>query len=130
LHKAGITGEIELLDVHARNPGTLLFLCAEGNDSLAGFTALGARGKRAEIVADEAVDDLFRFLDSGSALDCHLADQLLIYLASAPGRHQFTTAKVTQHLLTNVWVIEKFLPVKFEIRGGLGEPGTVVKRDV
>jgi len=130
LQKAGIEGEIELVDVHARNPGTLLFLCAEGKNSMAGFTALGARGKRAELVADEAVDELFGFLDSGCALDCHLADQLPIYLASAPGKHQFTTSKVTQHLLTNAWVIEKFLPVKFEIRGGLGEPGTVVKRDL
>jgi RNA 3'-terminal phosphate cyclase (ATP) len=130
LQKAGIKGKIELVDVHARNPGTLLFLCAKGKDSIAGFASLGARGKRAELVADEAADDFFRFLDSGAALDCHLADQLLIYLASAAGKQQFTTSKVTQHLLTNGWVIEKFLPVKFEIRGGLGEPGTVIKRDI
>jgi len=130
LQKAGIQGEIELVDVHARNPGTLLFLCAQGKHSIAGFSSLGARGKRAELVADEAVNDFFLFLESGAALDCHLADQLLIYLASVPGKQQFTTSKVTQHLLTNGWVIEKFLPVKFKIEGGLGEPGTVVKRDI
>jgi RNA 3'-terminal phosphate cyclase (ATP) len=130
LQKAGIQGEIELVDVHARNPGTLLFLCVQGKDSLAGFSSLGARGKRAERVADEAADDFFHFLESGAAYDCHLADQLLIYLASEAGKHQFTTSKVTQHLLTNAWVIEKFLPVKFEIKGGLGEPGTVIKRDL
>lgn len=130
LQKAGIQGEIELRDVHARNPGTLVFLCVQGKDSLAGFSSLGARGKRAELVADEAADDFFHFLESRAALDRHLADQLLIYLASAPGKQRFTTSKVTQHLLTNAWVIEKFLPVKFEIKGGLGEPGTVIKRDL
>ncbi|MCG6918149.1 MAG: RNA 3'-phosphate cyclase [Deltaproteobacteria bacterium] len=130
LDKAGIQGEIELLDVDARNPGTLLFLCLQGKDSLAGFSSLGARGKRAELVADEAADDLFVFLETGAALDHYLADQLLVYLANAPGKHKFTTSKVTQHLLTNAWVIEKFLPVKFEIDGGLGDPGRVVKRDV
>ena len=130
LHKAGIQGEIELMDVHARNPGTLVFLLVQGKDSLAGFSSLGARGKRAELVADEAADDFFHFLESRAALDRHLSDQLLIYLASAPGKQQFTTSKVTQHLLTSAWVIEKFLPVKFEIKGGLGEFGTVVKRDV
>jgi RNA 3'-terminal phosphate cyclase (ATP) len=130
LQKAGIQGEIELVDVHARNPGTLLFLWVKGKDSLAGFSSLGARGKRAEVVANEAVDDLFHFLESGAVFDRHLADQLLIYLASAPGKHQFTTSKITQHLLTNAWVIEKFLPVSFEIKGGLGKPGTVIKRDV
>jgi len=130
LQKAGIQGEIELADVHARNPGTLLFLCVQGKDSLAGFSSLGARGKRAELVADEAADDFFHFLKSGAAFDCHLADQLLIYLAIAAGKQQFTTSKVTQHLLTNAWVIEKFMPVRFEIKGGLGEPGTVIKRDL
>jgi RNA 3'-terminal phosphate cyclase (ATP) len=130
LQKAGIQGEIELMDVNARNPGTLLFLCVQGKDSLAGFSSLGARGKRAELVADEAADDLFHFLESGAAFDHHLADQLLIYLAGETGKHQFTTSKVTQHLLTSAWVIEKFLPVKFEIEGGLGEPGAVIKRDL
>jgi len=130
LQKAGIQGEIELMDVNARNPGTLVFLCAQGKDSLAGFSSLGARGKRAELVADEAADDFFHFLESRAALDRYLADQLLIYLASAPGKQQFTTSKVTQHLLTNAWVIEKFLPVKFEIKGGQGYPGTVIKRDL
>ena len=130
LQEAGIQGEIELMDVHARNPGTLVFLLVQGKDSLAGFSSLGARGKRAELVADEAADDFFHFLESRASCDRHLADQLLIYLASAPGKQQFTTSKVTQHLLTNAWVIEKFLPVKFEIKGGLGEPGTVIKRDL
>jgi RNA 3'-terminal phosphate cyclase (ATP) len=130
LQEAGIQGEIELVDVHARNPGTLIFLCVKGKDSLAGFSSLGARGKRAEVVADEAIDDLFHFLESGAVFDRHLADQLLIYSADAPGKHQFTTSKITQHLLTNAWVIEKFLPVSFEIKGGLGKPGRVIKRDV
>jgi RNA 3'-terminal phosphate cyclase (ATP) len=130
LQKAGIQGEVESLDVDARNPGSLLFLWITGKDSLAGFSSLGARGKRAELVADEVTDDFLHFLESGAALDRHLADQLLIYLACAAGKHQLTTSKVTQHLLTNAWVIEKFLPVKFKIKGGLGEPGKVIKRDI
>ena len=130
LQKAGIQAQIQLMDVNARNPGTLVFLLAQGKNSLAGFSSLGARGKRAELVADETADDLFRFLESTAAFDHHLADQLLVYLAIVPGKHHFTTSEVTQHLLTNGWVIEKFLPVKFEIKGGLGEPGTVIKRDI
>jgi RNA 3'-terminal phosphate cyclase (ATP) len=130
LQKAGIQGRVELLDVDAMNPGTLVFLVVQGKDSLAGFSSLGARGKRAEMVADEAADECFQFLDSKAACDPHLADQLLLYLAGAPGKHHFTTSRVTQHLLTNAWVIEKFLPIMFEIKGELGEPGTVMKRDL
>jgi RNA 3'-terminal phosphate cyclase (ATP) len=128
-HKAGIQAEIALLDVPALNPGSFVFLSARGRDSVAGFSSLGARGKPAERVADEAADALFRFLESKATIDYHLADQILIYLATMPGKYQFITSTITQHLLTNAWVIEQFLPVKFEIAGGLGEVGTVIKGD-
>jgi RNA 3'-terminal phosphate cyclase (ATP) len=130
LQKAGIEAEIALLDVPALNPGSFVFLCAQGRGSVAGFSSLGARGKPAERVADEAADALLYFLDSRAVLDSHLADQIIIYLATMPGKHTFTTSTLTQHLLTNAWVIEKFLPVQFEILGNLGEPGSVVKRDI
>ena len=130
LQEAGLEAEILLVDVPARNPGSLVFICAHGKESLAGFSSLGARGKPAERVADEAVGALFEFLDSRAALDPYLADQILIYLATIPGKAKFTTSSITQHLLTNAWVIEKFLPVRFEIIGSLGEAGTVIKRDV
>ena len=130
LEKAGLEAEIGLMDVPALNPGSLVFLSAQGGESVAGFSSLGARGKRAERVADEAADALLRFLNSEAALDHYLADQILIYLAITPGEHRFTTSKITQHLLTNSWVIEKFLPVRFEVEGGVGEAGLVVKRDV
>ncbi len=129
LEKAGIEAEIGLMDVPALNPGSMVFLWAQGEESVAGFSSLGARGKRAERVADEAANALFQFLDSKAALDHHLADQILIYLAITPGEHRFTTSKITQHLLTNTWVIEQFLPVHFEVEGGVGEAGLVVKRD-
>jgi len=76
-------------------------------------------------VADEAVDALLEVLDAGSAVDPHLADQLLLPLALAPGPSAFTTARITQHLLTNAQVIRAFLPVQIEIEGQLGAPGAV-----
>lgn len=129
LWKAGIGAEIMLVDPPAMNPGSFVFLRAQGSESVAGFSSLGARGKPAEQVADEATDALLRFLDSRAALDRHLADQVVIYLATIPGKHAFTTSNITKHLLTNAWVIEQFLPVRFEIEGGLGGVGRVTKHD-
>ena len=129
LQKAGLQADIALMDVPALSPGSFVFLCAHGKGAVAGFSSLGARGKPAERVADEAVDELLRFLDSRSALDPYLADQILIYLAMIPGTHRIATSAVTQHLLTNAWVTEQFLPVRFEVVGALHEPGLVVKRD-
>ena len=64
LQEAGIEAEIDLMDVPALNPGSLVFVCAHGKESLAGFSSLGARGKPAERVADGAADALLHFLDS------------------------------------------------------------------
>ena len=46
-------------------------------------------------------------------------------LALAAGPSTFTTSQITQHLLTNIWVVEQFLPVRFQVEGQEGEPGRV-----
>jgi len=103
------------------DPGSFVFLWGP----LAGFHALGARGKPAEKVADEAVEEFLRFKKTETATDRHLADQVLFYLARAQGPSAFTTEEITQHLLTNIWVIEQFLGPIFQVQGELGEPGEV-----
>lgn len=103
------------------DPGSFVFLWGPR----AGFGALGARGKPAERVADEATEDFLRFQTRGAALDRHLADQIVLYLALAKGPSEFTTEEITRHLLTNLWVIEQFLGPTFTVQGELGEPGRV-----
>jgi RNA 3'-terminal phosphate cyclase len=36
-----------------------------------------------------------------------------------------TTEALTPHLLTNIWVIEQFLKVRFDVQGQLHEKGAV-----
>lgn len=117
--------KIELVQLPSPGKGTLLLLHAEFEHSTCTYFSLGALGKRAEQVADEAVDDLERFLAVPAAIDEHLADQLLLPLAFANGTTQFSTFKITRHLLTNAEVIQAFLPVRVQIEGGEGEPGRV-----
>ncbi len=105
--------------------GNSLLLIANFEKTIAGFEALGERGKRAEEVADEVAEGFFSYIDTEGAIDPHLADQLIGYMALANGVSSFTTTKITQHLLTNIWVVERFLPLKFEVEGKLGEPGRV-----
>src|SRR5262249_38722504 len=55
------------------------------------FVGLGGRGNPAEAVADEAVAELLAFLETpAGAVDPHSADQLLLPLALAPGRSEYT----------------------------------------
>ncbi|MBI2845785.1 MAG: RNA 3'-phosphate cyclase [Chloroflexi bacterium] len=117
--------EWEIISAPASGPGTCVFIWVEGENVSAGFTALGARGKPAEKVAEEATRDLLRYLDSGMALDMHLADQLILPLALAPDPSHFTTCRLTRHLLTNIWTVSHFLTARFEVRGQEGEAGEI-----
>jgi RNA 3'-terminal phosphate cyclase (ATP) len=125
LRQEKLEGEIALLEAPSSGRGTFVFLLARFERGMAGFSALGARGKPAEQVAEEAVDALLTYLHSGAAVDPYLSDQILLYMALAEGTSAFTTSQVTSHLLTNIWVLKHFLPLRCEVRGSLGQPGHV-----
>ncbi len=80
-----------------------------GSFVAAGFTGLGAPGKPAEQVAEEAAAEALAFLESGACLDARLADQILLPAAMARCGLQFTTDRVSQHLQTNAETIGLFL---------------------
>ena len=99
--------------VSASSTGSAICAVAVTEHSLIGANSLGEKGKRAEIVGRECADKLLEELKG--AVDSHAGDQLLPYLALTGG--EILVSRVTDHLLTNAWVIEKFLPVKIEIKG-------------
>jgi RNA 3'-terminal phosphate cyclase (ATP) len=109
LRKAGLRAEIEEVTAPANGAGTVVFLVAEYENGIGGFTAYGALGKPAEKVADEAARGLVKFHASKAAVDSHLADQLLLPIVMCGTEVSFTTPQVTDHLTTNVWAIEQFL---------------------
>jgi len=125
LSRYELVAEVELVQAPATGRGTGLFVFARYGDVVAGFSALGEVGKRAEEVADDVYRALMAHHRSGRVVDKHAADQLLLYMALAEGRSTITVSEITRHLLTNVWVIEQFLPVKFEVEGDVGKPGMV-----
>jgi RNA 3'-terminal phosphate cyclase (ATP) len=117
--------DITVEELPAGSPGTMLLLSAEFEASRWCFCSLGARGKPAERVADEAIDAFFAFQATAAAVDSFLADQLIIPLALADGVSTLHTAGITQHLVTNVDVVRAFLPVDIAIEGAVGQSGMV-----
>ena len=117
--------EIEIIQMPSLFRSTMLLLIATFEGSKCCFFGLGELGKRAERVADEAVDELLEFLATEGAIDHHLADQLILPLALVPGISELKTDKLTQHLFTNANVIRMFLPVDIQVRGELEHSGTV-----
>lgn len=107
-------------------PGTILNLTLNTRPVPTLFFGLGARGKPAERVADEAVDQVEQYLAAEPpAVDAHSADQLVLPLALAPGASTFPVAQVSSHLLTNVDVIRQFVEREITCEGPEGHPGRV-----
>jgi RNA 3'-terminal phosphate cyclase (ATP) len=78
-------------------------------------SALGERGKRAELVGEEAAQNIIKELESVSTVDVHLADQLIPYIALADRKSEMKVREITKHLETNMYVTKKFLDVEFVI---------------
>jgi RNA 3'-terminal phosphate cyclase (ATP) len=129
LASEGLKAEIETLSVLTPGQGTFMFLGAETDYCIAGFSSLGERGKRAELVGEETAKKFLSYYSTPPCLDHHMADQIVLYLAIAQGESSFTTSEISNHLLTNLWAIDKFLGIQYVIEGEIGKPGRVtIKR--
>jgi RNA 3'-terminal phosphate cyclase (ATP) len=107
-------------------PGCMLGIELPTTPAPSFFFALGERGKPAARVADEAADQVVRYLDAQPVgVDEHSADQLLLPLALASGPSEFGVAAVSSHLLTNADVIGHFLERYIRVEGTEGECGRV-----
>ncbi len=138
LAEAGLEAQIKPRRLRGTGPGAGIFLFAEyatapsGETITAGFTAYGRRGLPAERVAEAACRELLSHHHSGAPADPHLADQLVLPMALANGESRVSTSQVSQHLLTNIWVVQQFLaadcanPTEIHIEGKRGSPGTMV----
>jgi RNA 3'-terminal phosphate cyclase (ATP) len=110
----------------ASGPGTVLALELDTAPAPTLFFGLGARGKPAERVADEAADQAIAYLNAApAAVDSHSADQIVLPLALADGPSEFSVACVTQHLLTNIAVIQQFVERGITCSAGEGCSGTI-----
>jgi len=117
--------DIRIKQMPSKFKGTILLLLAEFEKSQSCYFSLGKPGKPAERVADDAINALESFMMTNGCVDEYLADQLLLPLAFASDISIFKSSKITQHLMTNAEVINKFIDVQIEIIGKLGQPGLV-----
>jgi RNA 3'-terminal phosphate cyclase (ATP) len=106
-------------------PGVVLAATFEQAPVPTMFFALGARGKPAEEVADELMDDAAKWIKSGAPVDPHSADQIVLPLALADRPSEFLVSAVTRHLHTNIAVIRMFLDREITCEGDEGATGVV-----
>lgn len=101
------------------SPGSQISLIAEFENTIIGSDNLGKIGKKAEEVGKEVALELLKEEKTRACLDKYSADQILPFLALAEKPSQATVSEITDHCKTNIWVIEKFLEGKFEIKNNL-----------
>ncbi|MHA1903773.1 MAG: RNA 3'-terminal phosphate cyclase [Candidatus Thorarchaeota archaeon] len=112
-------------------PGSGIVLWAESDNGMrVGSDSLGARGKRAEDVGSEAAYNLLSEISPDKAIDSHLSDMLVPYLALASGNSKIGITKVTSHLETNIWAARSILDVDMKLEGRIGESGLLTVKGI
>lgn len=105
--------EVRHLPAH-EGPGNVLNVRVDYAAFAEVLTAFGAKGVSAEEVGRRLAHAAKQHLGAANPVGEHLADQLLLPMALA-GAGQFFATHASSHLQTNIEVIEKFLPVRFEL---------------
>jgi RNA 3'-terminal phosphate cyclase (ATP) len=118
LSQNGYKSEIQVLNdqSNAMQKGSSIMLWAQtDNGVIIGSDAIGELRKTAEVVGKEAAQKLVAELSAQSTVDVFLADMLVPYMALTKGKSSFLTRNVSEHIESNVWLMEKMLNVKFTI---------------
>jgi RNA 3'-phosphate cyclase len=113
LGRAGHKADIDMrYDQEALQPGAVLALFADlGEGVRLGADQAGALRRTAEFIGKHVAKQLLDDMKSGTTLDRFAADQIIPFAALAEGESRFHVAAVTDHLLTNLWLAEKFFGV-------------------
>jgi len=107
-------------------PGSGIVVWADGTKgSRLGADSLGDKGVSAEIVGRRAAEQLVREINSGMAVDSHLCDMIVPYLAIATGESKIGITEITSHLNTNLWTIRQILGTSFDLEGESGQSGVL-----
>lgn len=119
LNKIGIKYKAHIEYGETSSVGTSLLALAEYENTILGMDGLGKLGKRAEDVGAETVLKLIKETEGNGSLDYFMGDQILIYLAMSKKPVSISCTKITNHAITNMWVIEKFIQGHFKIEGNV-----------
>jgi RNA 3'-terminal phosphate cyclase (GTP) len=89
----------------------------QNNPVRLGADVLGEKGKRAELVGQEAAELLLKEINSGGCCDSHLTDNLIPFLGLVGG--EIHAVEITNHTKTNMFTTEQFVKKKFKVKGNV-----------
>ena len=119
LSERGYAADIQVMNDRS-NPlqkGSSIVLWAETDTgAIVGADAIGELRKTSETVGRKAAERLYTEISATPTVDAHLADMLIPYVALAAGSSVFLARRVSDHLEANMWLAEKMIGVRFNVR--------------
>jgi len=100
--------------------GASLAIWARTDDGcLIGSDMAGALRRPAEFIGRQVAKSLIDVLMTEATVDKHLADQVVPFSALAEGWSAYLIPEMTEHIEARLWLVEKILGVKTEVRNNL-----------
>jgi len=117
LESQGYRANIELVhDTSALQRGAALALYAKTSSGcIIGADRAGEPRRTSEEIGRSVAASLLEDLSTGATVDRYLADQLILYAALADGVSQYRIPRLTEHVETNLWLVETILGARTEV---------------
>ena len=119
----GYKAEIqEICDERSLQAGAALAIYAETSlGSRIGSDRAGKPDRSSESIGKYVAQGFMKDIGTRAAVDRYVADQLIIYAGLADGVTRYSVPRITEHVETNLWLIEEFLGAKTKIEGNIIE---------
>jgi RNA 3'-terminal phosphate cyclase (ATP) len=111
LEEAGYDSEIEAVyEASASQKGASLSVWMETDSgAIIGSDRAGKLGRRSEEIGRYVAGSILDDLKTGATVDRYVADQLVPFCAAAGGASEYVIPSVTEHVETNLWLVERIL---------------------
>lgn len=110
----------EIYDKSSLQEGAALAIYADtSSGSVIGSDRAGRPGRRSESIGRYVAQNFMEDINTGATVDRYIADQLIIYAGLAEGISRYSIPRITEHVETNLWLIEEFLGARTKISDNL-----------
>lgn len=119
LKTRAMSADIKIInDTKARQRGAALAIWLKTDSGcIIGSDMAGKIGRPAEEIGQGVAKNLLEDLDSQATVDRFTADQIIIYAALADGESEYVFPHMTEHIESNLWLIQDILGAEFSIKG-------------
>jgi RNA 3'-terminal phosphate cyclase (ATP) len=118
LGKHGYHADIDCIyDTSATQRGASLTVYAlTDTGCIIGSDLAGRLGRTSEYIGEKVAKNLLQDIKSSATVDRYTADQLILYAVLAAGSSKYIIPRLTEHIETNIWLVETLLGAKVEYK--------------